>query len=287
MEPRRRSEFPHYYEWIVSRGNAPCGLRWVRRLISALALVGASAPGWAAGIPPGASTCQPESFKIALDVGHTPEASGAISARGVTEYTYNRQLAKDIEKTLRDGGFGRTSLITARGVGRPQLLERVEHANALRADLLLSIHHDDVQEFYHTNWTYNGATHAFSDRFSGYSLFVSRENPRFEDSLAFAKLLGSALTRYGMRYSPHHAEPIAGEGRELIDRDVGVYRYDQLVVLKYSLAPAVLLEAGVIVNRMEELVLASPEGRGRISASILDSINHFCAERQRLEHGEN
>ena len=62
---------------------------------------------------------------------------------------------------------------------------------------------------------------------------------------------------------------------------VGVYLYDQLVVLKSTEAPAVLLEAGIIVNRVEELVLSSPEGRVSISAAVLEAVNQFCSQQQR------
>ena len=248
----------------------------MRRSIPAAAgLIGAILAGGTAA-QGGAPPCKPENFKIALDVGHTPEAAGATSARGVTEYAYNLELARTIAHTLGDGGFPRVSLITQHGIGRRQLLARTEHANAVGADLLLSIHHDDVQDFYHARWTYQGAVHLFSDRFSGYSLFVSRDNRHFDDSLAFAKLLGTALTAHGMHYSPHHAEPIPGEGRDLIDRDAGVYLYDELVVLKFTKAPAVLFEAGIIVNRAEELAVTSPEGRSRIGASALDAVNRYC-----------
>jgi N-acetylmuramoyl-L-alanine amidase len=252
-----------------------------RLLVAAAALVAASLPDQAAAAAQAPPGCKPEGFKIAIDVGHTPQAPGTTSARGVPEHAYNLQLAQQVEKTLLDGGFGHTTLITARGVGRPQLLRRTERANALGVDLFLSIHHDDVQDVYHAKWTYNGASHLFSDKFSGYSLFVSRKNRHFEDSLAFARLLGAALTAHGMRYSAHHAEAIPGEGRQLVDRDVGVYLYDQLVVLKSTEPPAVLLEAGVIVNRAEELVVASPEGRGRVGAAVFEAVNQFCAERQR------
>jgi N-acetylmuramoyl-L-alanine amidase len=256
-------------------GSPPC----VRRVIvAAAAFIVAYSPGRAEETQ-GTPACEPADFKIALDVGHTPEASGATSARGVTEYSYNLQLAKRIETALRQGGFGRTILITVRGTGRSQLLQRTERANALGVDLFLSIHHDDVQEAYHSKWTFDGTTRLFSDKFSGYSLVVSRENPHFERSLDFAKLLGTALMAHGMYYSAHHAEAIPGEGRELADRKVGVYLYDQLVVLKFTKAPAVLLEAGIIVNRVEELVLASPEGRGLVSAAVLEAVNQFCAGR--------
>jgi N-acetylmuramoyl-L-alanine amidase len=228
-----------------------------------------------------APVCEPANFKIAIDVGHTPEAPGTTSARGVTEYAYNLELAKRIKKTLLDGGFVGITLITARGTGRPQLMERPRRANTDEVDLFLSIHHDDVQDLYHDTWKYNGQTRIFSDKFSGYSLFVSRENQHFEESLAFAKLLGAALMARGMRYSAHHAEPIAGESRQLFDSNVGVYLYDQLIVLKFTKAPAVLLEAGVIVNRLEELQLASPKGREQVSAAVLEAVRQFCAEQQR------
>lgn len=270
------SKFPCDALTIMLINNAP-RTRARRVIVAAAAAIAASWPVWAQGSTHAEPACRPADFKIAIDVGHTPEAPGATSARGVTEYAFNLQLAKQVEKTLRDAGFSRVALITERGSGRRQLLHRTERANVLGIDLLLSIHHDDVQDVYHAKWTYNGATRLFSDKFSGYSLFVSRKNQSFEGSLAFAKLLGTALSARGMRFSEHHGEAIPGEGRQFIDRDAGVYLYDQLVVLKFTKAPAVLLEAGIIVNRVEELILASAEGRETISAAILDAAMHFCA----------
>jgi N-acetylmuramoyl-L-alanine amidase len=220
--------------------------------------------------------CRPEKFRMALDVGHTPEAPGATSARGVKEHVFNLQLARRIQKVLADGGFARTSLIEVHGSGHLQLVRRTEQANASGVDLLLSIHHDDVQDAYHQTWTHDGALHAYSDRFSGYSLFVSRDNRHFDDSLTFAKLLGTELTGQGLRYSAHHAEPIRGEGRPLVDDKAGVYRYDGLFVLRSSASPAVLLEAGIIVNRQDELVLASPARQEQVGAAVLAAVNAFC-----------
>ena len=234
-----------------------------------------------ARLPLKAAGCKPENFKIALDVGHTPEAPGATSARGAKEFAFNLQLARRIQKALVGGGFLRTKLITAHGIGRDQLIKRTEQANGFGADLLLSIHHDDVQDAYHQKWSHNGAPHLYSDRFTGYSLFVSRDNRHFDDSVAFAKLLGTELTALGISYSAHHAEPIPGEGRQIIDVTAGVYRYDELFVLKFSVAPAVLLEAGIIVNRVEELVLASPQHQDQIAASTLAALSAFCSARQR------
>jgi len=49
--------------------------------------------------------------------------------------------------------------------------------------------------------------------------------------------------------------------RELLDPTAGVYRYDQLIVLKSTQMPAFLFEAGSIVNRDEELVISTPAHR--------------------------
>ena len=59
----------------------------------------------------------------------------------------------------------------------------------------------------------------------------------------------------GLKPSLHHSEPIKGENRELIDKELGIYIFDDLKVLKNSYSPAFLFEAGVIVNRKEEAII--------------------------------
>jgi len=66
---------------------------------------------------------------------------------------------------------------------------------------------------------------------------------------------------------------------ELVDADAGVYRYDQLVVLRSTRMPAVLLEAGSIVNRQEELELATPERRLMVAEAVTAAVENFCASR--------
>ena len=224
--------------------------------------------------------CDPSVFRIALDIGHTIQASGATSARGVTEHTFNINLAAVIAQSLQDAGFRNTYLLTTTGTGIRQLEERTTRANALGVDLLLSIHHDDVQPTYYSTWEYDGKRYHFSDRFSGYSIFVSYENRHRENSLAFAKLLGDQLLARGLHFNLEHAENIPGENRELVDPKRGVYRYDQLFVLRNSVAPAALLEAGVITNRDEEVLLSSSERKAKIGAAIVAAASQFCSEIQ-------
>jgi hypothetical protein len=57
-------------------------------------------------------------------------------------------------------------------------------------------------------------------------------------------------------------------------------------VLRNTLMPAVLLEAGSIVNRKEELELATPERRALISAAIVAAVEEFCAARAETKPGQ-
>jgi N-acetylmuramoyl-L-alanine amidase len=214
------------------------------------------------------SGCHPSNLRIVIDIGHTPEAAGALSARGIYEYEFNLRLATQVRNALVAAGFTSTYLMRMRGANRT-LEQRADRANRMGAELFVSIHHDSVQDKYLRTWKYKGHSYQYSDRFKGYSVFVSYANAHVEESRRFAVDLAAELKRQGLSFTTHHAEKIEGENRRLIEPDLGVYRYDELVVLKRSNAPAVLLEAGVIVNREEELVMATPEFRERVAQSVL------------------
>jgi hypothetical protein len=66
-----------------------------------------------------------------------------------------------------------------------------------------------------------------------------------------------------------------------IDSEAGVYRYDELIVLHRTSMPAVLLEAGSIDNRQEELELGTPERHSLTSAAVVAAVENFCAARAR------
>jgi N-acetylmuramoyl-L-alanine amidase len=222
------------------------------------------------------ASCDPAAFRVAIDIGHTPEATGALSARGATEYSFNLALAQMIASKLKNAGYSQTATIEARGLGRDQLMARMAEANRLSPDLLLSVHHDDTQKMFHSKWTVAGVERDYSDYATGFSLFVSRKNARFEQSLTFARLLGSAFRDAGMSSSKHHADDVPGERKLLIDTDAGVYAYDNLYVLQHSLAAAVLIEAGVITNRNDELVLGSNKHHQKVAQSVLSAIQRYC-----------
>ena len=212
-----------------------------------------------------------------MDVGHTVATPGATSARGVPEYRFNATLARDIVRALTAAGYRRTILVNDNGrIG--SLAERAGVANRFHAAIYLAIHHDAVQPRYLETWTFEGRPLPFSDRFHGFSLFVSRRNRRAGASERFGRLLARELLRRGNSPSLHHAEPIPGEGRPLLDRALGLYQFDDLVVLHEASMPALLLEAGVIVNRDEEAALFDPSYRGRVVGAVVAAIGEFCSE---------
>lgn len=195
---------------------------------------------------------------VAVDVGHFLEKPGATSAYGVTEFDYNQTLAAVIAARLESDGVP-VRLIGYRGE-MSDLYARAPQAEAAGAKFFLSVHHDSVRAEYQQTWIVNGTEQRYSDYAHGFSLFVSRKNPRLAESLACASSMGRALRAAGLRPTPHHAEA-AGIGRPWADQENGVYYYDNLVVLKTATVPAVLLEAGVIVHPVEAQELATPARR--------------------------
>jgi len=195
-------------------------------------------------------------------------------------YTNTREglrLAQRIEQKLKADGFAETRLLVTEGKARPSLVKRVTAANDLHADLFLSIHHDSVPDKLLEDWEFEGKKSHFSDRFSGYSVFVSRNNPDFKTSLAFAELVGKEMKAQGLQYAQQYTQAIMGRYQHpLLNKETGVYSYDELVVLKSTRMPAVLLEAGSIINRDEELKMDSPERRDIISSAVATAVKEFC-----------
>jgi N-acetylmuramoyl-L-alanine amidase len=233
---------------------------------------------------PAGRTCNRASFRVVIDVGHTAEAPGARSARGRYEYEFNLRLAKLIEQKLTERGFEQTTLLITHGKARKTLFQRVANASSASADLLLSIHHDSVPDKFLEKWQFEGEEHIFSDRFKGHSIFISRSNGSYDASLQFARLLGNQLKARGLKYTPHYTEKFMGHRqRQLVDAEAGVYRYDQLIVLKNSRMPAALLEAGSIINRDEELALGTSERQALTSSAAVAAVDAFCAARKPAE----
>jgi N-acetylmuramoyl-L-alanine amidase len=110
---------------------------------------------------------------VAVDAGHTVGNPGASSARGIPEFQFNLALAQALHGALLANDCQVTMVNEDGDIGA--LKERT--AKAGNARLFVSIHHDSVQPHYFETWEFEGTDRHYSDRFSGYSLFVSRDNP--------------------------------------------------------------------------------------------------------------
>ncbi|MGB3423244.1 N-acetylmuramoyl-L-alanine amidase [Castellaniella sp.] len=198
---------------------------------------------------------------ILVDAGHGPERPGAIGASGRAEYLYNRDLAAALVRVLAALGH-RTTRVEGIATDIPPARRP---AGAPAADLLVSIHHDAAQARY--------LQAGRQAEFAGYSVFVSMLNPQPDRSLRCAQEIGAQLREAGERPSEYHAEPIKGENRPFLDRRLGVHRYDGLAVLRHAPMPAVLVEAGVIVNPAEEARLRRPETIKRLAGAIARGVS--------------
>jgi N-acetylmuramoyl-L-alanine amidase len=269
--------------WVPSRRTLVSAKRHARSLAISVVVLQFCLPGQ----PALAASCNfktKQDVKIALDVGHTPDdpTDGTLSARGVPEFDFNLRLANDIKNELVGAGFASTAVMVTH-LSRPAgLYERVKRANDWQADLFLSVHHDSVNDEYLSTWTYQGKQLGFNDDYKGYSLFVSRKNARYAESLAFATTLADRLITNGLDFTTHHAPDNPAGQREsgstftFLDPTRGIYRFDDFLVLRRSAMPAVIFEAGVIVNRDEELALAAPGRRGKIATAVAEAVDLFC-----------
>jgi N-acetylmuramoyl-L-alanine amidase len=221
--------------------------------------------------PAQAATCNRADFRIAIDVGHTETNYGAVSAHGKPEFEFNRTLAHDLVTKLWDRGFDKADILIQTDNDLPK---RARELSSRRPNLMLSLHHDSVQDRFLKPEDLDGQKRMVTHDFRGYSIFVSRENVYRDDSERFAKLLGGEmLAQKTLKPTSHHHEQ---ENRPIIDERLGVFQYDGLVVLKQTTAPAVLLESAVITNPEDEQKANDKAYRGHITDAIADAILKFC-----------
>jgi N-acetylmuramoyl-L-alanine amidase len=124
--------------------------------------------------------------------------------------------------------------------------------------LFISIHHDSVRE------RFIGEPQLFS----GFSVYVSRQNRELAKSERCASAIGARLRGLGLKPSRYHADPWFGENRPFADEANGVHYFDNLAVGRSAPMASVLVEAGVIANAEEERRITEPSMRRAIAGAI-------------------
>jgi N-acetylmuramoyl-L-alanine amidase len=222
------------------------------------------AAAWLALLAKASLAADPE---VALDVGHYLEEPGVISASGVTEFELNRRLAQAVAHVLAESAV-QARLIGADGQ-HASLGARTREARGAR--LFASIHHDSTLARFQP---------VRDPRFAGFSLWVSRNNRDSAASIGCAVRVADKLIEAGFKPSHYHADPELGEGRPVIDWQRGIFARDALAVLNTADSPAILIEAGVVVNPEEEAWLRQPEVFHAQAAAIAAGLR-VCLREQR------
>lgn len=197
---------------------------------------------------------------VLVDIGHSTSAPGSVSASGTGEFRFNLALGLAIADALRRRGV---KVVVPNADGRTTSLSaRPAAATRAGASLMLSIHHDAIQP----------SLQPQRERYSGFSIWTSGSAPAAAASASCARAIGGTLAAGGMKPALFHAERIPGEGRNLLDPSIGWYRRDDLAVLRLSRTPAVLLEAGVIVNPAEEAWISRSDVRAAIADRVAEAV---------------
>lgn len=218
---------------------------------------------------------------IVLDPGHTPKQGGALGVRGVYEVVYNDRFTARLADALRAASF--TVKLTREPGQSLSLTDRASIANDEQPALFLAIHHDSAQSIYLRKLELaNGIAYQATRPIGGYSIFVSKANPAFADAYRFAEQLGQALFGLGRPPTPHHAEDIAGERREWLNERLGIYRFDDLVVLHKTRVPAVLLEVGVIVDPADERYVSQADNQDAMCQAIVGAVRAYVEQGRKM-----
>lgn len=192
-------------------------------------------------------------FSVVLDTGHTEKDYGAVSPFNKTEFSYN----KDMVTILRHYFLSQNIDIKTVPNTRPDLTLHQRTAYGDGKDLFVSIHHD----------SFPPELNAQRENLSGFSVFVSQKNVDYAQSLICAESVSERLIQAGEQRSRYHESDIEGERKTLLD-ERGVYRHDDLVVLKHARSPAILIEIGVIANPSEAKRLERTEVKAKIAKAI-------------------
>ena len=234
-------------------------------------------PGTTVGLPEVLGPDDPSRPLVVIDAGHGGHDPGA-SGVDLREKTVVLGLARALrDQLLAEGGI-RVAL-TRDDDRYLALVERVQIARALGADLFLSIHADSAGE----QEGVSGATiYTLSEQASSEAAarFAEREN--MADTINGMELSGSnenvnaILVELSQRRtsaeSDGFAELIVREGEGKLSFHPEPRRSAALAVLRAPDVPSVLFEAGFITNRSEAQRLASPEGQRAFAEAMAQAI---------------
>ncbi|MBM4388094.1 MAG: N-acetylmuramoyl-L-alanine amidase, partial [Deltaproteobacteria bacterium] len=218
--------------------------------------------------------------KVVIDAGHGGENMGALGAYGIYEKAVTLSIAKKLEAMLMDDG-GYNVFMTRSGDTYISLKDRAEIANELEADVFVSIH-------------CNASAEKEPSGFETFFLSPDTNNPEdmklaeIENTDIISKIETEELDRILNDLSREGtiilSEKLAGAVQGSLSKslkaaaDRGV-RQAPFTVLKSSLVPAIVVEAGFITNQEEGLLLLMGDYQTKIAEGIYAGIKKYIKSR--------
>jgi len=222
---------------------------------------------------------------IVIDPGHGGGHDGA-NYGGVVEKTVNLDIALQVAASLRRKGMQvtltRTSDITL------SLAHRSDLANAVQPDLFVSIHADAADnrdahgiEVFHLSDTFLHRGKRYNDAGRAVAINRRRENAR---SLASGRRLPPPVTGAVLASRRAQSRVLARHIETAMVRRLGVasrgIKTAAFAVLKWTAAPAVLVEVGFLSHAGDRSRLRQAAYRTRVADAIVDGI---CTHREWYE----
>ena len=200
-----------------------------------------------------------EGVQVVIDPGHGGRwESGAVGSNGLAERDLNLTLSRAIVAELADRGIA--AVMTRTGDYGSLLAVRAAFADALRADALISIHH-------------NAPTARLGDS-PGTEVYVQSASPgapRASSARLGALLyeeITAALARFeGIRWA---RLPDAGVLRVLSPRGGDAYS-----MIRRPATPAVLVEYGYLSNPVEAALFATDEYISAAATATADAVEAY------------
>lgn len=185
-----------------------------------------------------------DDLMVVVDPGHGGSNYSAIGPTGLPEKTVNLWLSREVIRELRDAG---ARVVATRTDDRTLgLLERIDFAREMEADLLISLHHNALPQ---------------------------GKNPHEHHGVSLHYYHRHAHKLAGAIYEAMTANGWPGDG----------LRYQDLAMARPGFLPAVLLEAGFMIHPEEEAQLRRQQYHERQARQLRLGIESYLRELRRAQ----
>lgn len=233
----------------------------------------------------------PPAFTVVVDPGHGGAQEGAISPGGLRESDLTLQIARRVAARLRR--MGAKVILTRTGDVAVPMANRAAIANAIRADLFLSIHLNSMPTVEARRVTAGVETYFLSaDATDTHaSAVAARENadrlagePELDPDDPVGAILSSLEDAASLDASSRLAYRV--HDRLVVTLGAGDRGVKQapFYVLAGARMPSVLVEVGFISNEGEAEKLRSKDYQEKVAAALADAIAGFRRETRAARH---